>query len=202
MMLQRITLRTVLLMLLTLTSCLHSIAQDRLFVYRNTGEINAFKYSDVQEISCSNLDTLGVFHEDLVSQEIKTVDSLYLIPLAEIDSISFHSPANVYKEGVKNIDELRKYILSATTNTLLISPSIPKGLVPNTGEKIVTLIVDDILPMGFAGEVIEVNERVDGCIEVICTPLSLEDIFYSYYCSFEDTREQNLVKARDRKSVV
>lgn len=196
MMLQRITLRTVLLMLLTLTSCLHSIAQDRLFVYRNTGEINAFKYSDVQEISCSNLDTLGVFHEDLVSQEIKTVDSLYLIPLAEIDSISFHSPANVYKEGVKNIDELRKYILSATTNTLLISPSIPKGLVPNTGEKIVTLIVDDILPMGFAGEVIEVNERVDGCIEVICTPLSLEDIFYSYYCSFEDTREQNLVKAR------
>lgn len=196
MMSNKSSLRTVLLVLLMLTSYVHLFAQDRLFVYRNTGEINAFKYSDIIEISCGNIDSLGVFHEEFISQEIKTVDSLYLIPLAEIDSISFHSPSNVYKEGVRNIDDLRKYILSATSNTLLLSSSIPKELVPNVGEKIVTLLIDDILPMGFAGEVNNISERTDGCTEVTCLLLALDDIFYSYYCSFEDTREQNLAKAR------
>lgn len=192
--------KAVLICLAFLLSNIGTFAQDRLFVYRNNGIVDGFLYSEIQSISCSRFDTAGVYHSDYISQEILTNDSTCLIPLEEIDSISFHAPSIIYKEGVKKLDGIRKYVVSATNTSILLSPSIPTSLIPEVGTKIVTLQIDDLFPMGFAGEIIEVERRVDGCVNLLCTPVGLEDIFYSYYYSFNGDGEGNENYAKARRS--
>lgn len=185
--------------LLLIMSSMYVTAQDRLFIYRNTGEVNGFLYKDIQSISCSNIDTLGMHHSDFVSQEIQTKDSTYLIPLTEIDSISFHAPSIVYKKGVVKLDNIRKYIVSASNTSILLSPSIPHNLIPQEGNKIATLLVDNLFPMGYAGEVLNVTTNENGCVELICSPVDIEDIFDSYYRSFNGYGENSTNQAKALK---
>lgn len=78
--------RTLLLYMLTLL--LSAIAvpadaqqrQDALYIFRNDGQFNAFFYGDIQRICYSNIDTLGVAHDDFVVQEVWALDIVYPSP--------------------------------------------------------------------------------------------------------------------------
>ena len=67
-------------------------AQDAFYIYQNDGHFDGFFYDEVQKISYSKIDTLGFEHEDYVSQEIITADSVYRIMLTAIDSVGFVQP--------------------------------------------------------------------------------------------------------------
>ena len=80
--------------------------QFAVYNYRNDNHFNAFLNHDIDSITFSCIDTLGIEHDDVVVQEVWTPDSLYRIPIEAIDSIGFRAPEPVYKPGIFIIDLL------------------------------------------------------------------------------------------------
>ena len=66
------------------------------YIYQNDGHFDGFFYDEIEKMSFSFLDTLGVEHDEIVSQEIFTADSVYRIMLSAIDSIGFVQPEMKY----------------------------------------------------------------------------------------------------------
>lgn len=70
------------------------------YIYQNDGHFDGFFYDEIEKMSFSFLDTLGVEHDEIVSQEIVTADSTYRIMLSAIDSIGFVQPEMKYNPQV------------------------------------------------------------------------------------------------------
>ena len=153
--------KTFIFLTLLMTMLVEAVAQnDAMFVYRNDGAINGFLKSDIDSIRYSNLDVDSVLHKEYVVQEVWTVDSVYRIPLAAIDSVSFVTPPTVYKEGViKMGEELVQYVISADSLTLQLKPDTPTSLIPQTDDLLVLLEGCEVLPNGFAGKVKSINTQ-------------------------------------------
>lgn len=66
------------------------------YIYQNDGHFDGFFYDEVEKIRYSVLDTLGIEHDEVVSQEIVTADSTYRIMLSAIDSVGFVQPEIKY----------------------------------------------------------------------------------------------------------
>ena len=174
--------RAILSLLLLATVVSGLMAQsDAMYIYRNDGVINAFLKTDIDSIRHSFLDLDSVMHSENVTQEVWTVDSVYRIPLTAIDSVSFVTPETKYKQNVIRLEEdLMEYVLRQDSLTIFFSSSLPSAIKPRVGDKLVTLEMSDVLPIGFAGEVTEVKNSSDE-VEVVCTAVSLEDVFECYY---------------------
>ena len=154
---------------------------DAMYIYRNDGVINAFLKADIDSIRHSALDLDSVMHAENVTQEVWTVDSVYRIPLAAIDSVSFITPETKYKPSVIRIEgELREYVVRQDSLTVFFSNSIPSDIIPHVGDKLVTLEMSEVFPIGFAGEVAEIKSN-SGELEVVCSAVGLEDVFECYY---------------------
>lgn len=96
---------------------------DNVYIYRNDGQQNKFLRKDVREFSYSRKDAADNQHDDIVTQFVRTADSVYSIPLAAIDSISFVTP----------IDSV---ITNQTDFTMF-------RLVSNTGKRFNSFLIDD-----------------------------------------------------------
>ncbi len=151
--------------------------QHALYNYRNDGSFNAWLNIDIDSITYSRVDTLGVEHDDIVVQEVWTPDSLYRIPLEAIDSIGFRAPAPEFHDG---LFYLRDYHASNTyakdSLTIYFSPAILRDSLPAVGQTIVSMT--DLSPYehGFAGKVVGVTYNEDH-IKVECTNAQINDIF-------------------------
>lgn len=155
---------------------------DVMFVYRNDGGINAFLKAEIDSIRYSHTDLDSVEHREIIMQEVWTADSTYRIPLSSIDSVSFVPPPTIFKSDVIKIDDqLLDYVISCDSLTLKLKTSIPIDILPQSGEKLVLLDREEVLPDGFSGKVIEVNHLNDG-IYIVCEQVYLEDLFDSF-CS-------------------
>ena len=160
---------------LTLSGMAQTIGEE-MYIYRNDGQINGFLPGEVLSIEYSNKDADGNSYDDIVMQVVNTTDSVYMIPLAEIDSVGFVTPQTVYKPGVINLsDQLMPYIVNSNDLDITFSSTIPKSIMPRVGDKLVTVEMNDIFPVGFIGEVTAVNGT-----QVTCSKVSLEDVFDSY----------------------
>ena len=132
---------------LLLTAALPIQAQEdnaAFYIYQNDGHFDGFFYDQVQKISYSKLDTLGVEHEDFVSQEIITNDSTYRIMLTAIDSVGFVQPEIKFNPRLRDMrtDELRRYIAAKEGDKsfvlkLKLSIADKMELIPNVGDVIV-----------------------------------------------------------------
>ena len=163
------------------TMVLAQVQGAAMYIYRNDGAINAFLKSDIDSIRHSPLDHDSVMHVENVTQEIWTMDSVYRIPLTVIDSVSFVTPETKYKPNVIRIEEeLRDYVLRQDSLTIYFSGSIPSSIIPHFGDKLVTLEMSDVFPIGFAGEVEEVK-NTSGEVEVVCSAVSMEEVFDCFY---------------------
>lgn len=176
--------RRLYLILLLATISLCGMAQnigDAFYVFRNNGQINGFLPKEVESMEFSYKDADGNIYDEIVSQIINTIDSVYIIPLAEIDSISFVTPKTEYQPDAINLsDQLMPYVEKSDSLTIIFSKSTPSSLLPVVGNKVVTLEMNDKFPYGFAGEVTSIKEVADG-YSVDCTLANLEDIFITYY---------------------
>lgn len=158
---------------------LGSMAQtvgDAMFVYRNNGQVNGFLPDEIESIEYSYEDADGVRYDEIVTQIVNTADSVYMIPLAEIDSITFVTPETEYMPGVINIsDQLMPYVASSDGLTIVFDSSTPPAIMPRVGDKLVTLEMNEQFPAGFAGEVVSVSGS-----QVECQLVTLEEIFETY----------------------
>ena len=167
----------ILLAAVTLSGMAQTVGEE-MYIYRNNGIINGFLPDEVQSIEFSYEDADGNTYDEVVTQIVNTADSVYRIPLAEIDSISFVTPKTEYQPGVINLsDELMPYVVSSSDDPLSItfSSATPAGLMPKVGDKLVTVEMNEKFPAGFAGEVTAVSGGV-----VTCQLVSLEDIFKTF----------------------
>ena len=161
----------------SLPLCAQDKHQRALYNYRNDGEFNAFLDIDVDSITYSCIDTLGVEHDEVVVQEVWTSDSLYRIPLEAIDSIGFWAPK---PEMSSNIFYLRDYHASFTTSidglTLRLANTINRDSIPNIGQVVLSATDKSPYEEGFAGKVADVQHDSKG-ITILCEGLSIADIY-------------------------
>lgn len=94
---------TIIAAALTLSSVSQTIG-EAFYIYRNDGQFNAFFRDEVQSIDYSYEDADGKTYDEIVTQVVTTADSVYKIPLAVIDSVSFVKPEATYKEDVTYLD--------------------------------------------------------------------------------------------------
>ena len=139
-------LRCIAVMLLTVVGFQNTMAQEieggeAFYIYQNDGHFDGFFYDQVKEIRCSRLDTTGIEHDEYVSQEIVTEDSVYRFMLTAIDSVSFVQPEIKFAKGVRFMrDEgMMDYFLDAVkgdNDQIIVSfrTSMPASLRPKVGE--------------------------------------------------------------------
>ena len=128
-------------------------AQDAFYIYRNDGGFNGFFFDQIVRMGYSKTDLEGEEHDVYVVQEIETIDSLYRIPLAAIDSIGFQQPEIRFSPRLKNMDELgmTPYArFSQSDMCVCIDDEIPSSLVPVVGD--VLLSYDEKIQMYGAPE--------------------------------------------------
>ena len=163
-------------------SALAQSVGEAFYIYRNDGGFNAFFREEIDSIAYSCYDADSTLYDDAVMQVVYTKDSIYQIPLAAIDSVSFVQPETKYKTGVIQIGEgsnLEGYIVKSEGKYLYLLDSTPTSILPRTGDKLVTTDMTDMFPCGYAGKVIAVT-RKDGCCVIECEDVELEEIFDSY----------------------
>ena len=76
--------------------------------------------------------------------------------------------------------KIRKYVIRQDSLTIFFRNNTPTAVLPHVGDKLVTIEMDDVFPIGFAGEVLEIKNDAND-IEVVCTAVGLTDIFECYY---------------------
>ena len=170
--------RITITILLLIASVVGAMAQnDAMFIYRTDGTISAFVKADIDSVRHSFVDLNGVKHNSYVVQEIWTADSLYRIPVNEIDSISFITPKPVYKEGVQRLsDNINDYVISCTDTTITFMPSVPSHLLPVVGQTFMSDTFEEPFPDGFSGRMAGMKQYPDS---VVCyfEPVELEDVY-------------------------
>ena len=176
--------RTLLLYMLTLL--LSAIAvpadaqqrQDALYIFRNDGQFNAFFYGDIQRICYSNIDTLGVAHDDFVVQEVWALDTVYRIPVSAIDSVSFVTPENKIKADVFCPDKsIADYIIASDSVWWIrLALNTPTQLIPQKGQKLLIEEPSQYIPNGFGGIVAYAERDSEGWL-IITEDVELSDIY-------------------------
>lgn len=193
-------LRRSVLMLIVMTGSLSIMAQDEIeggeafYIYQNDGNFNGFFYDQVQQISYSRLDTLGVEHDDYVSQEIITADSTYRIMLTAIDSVSFVQPEIKFAKGVRfmrdegMMDYFVRYIKDEATGHILeFSSSMPEALRPRKDD-VLTCTDLEGYDGAFVYKVTEITEE-GGLIHVICDYVNDFNEVFEQFITVEQVQE-------------
>lgn len=188
-------------MTLTLAAVLPMQAQQEnaaFYIYQNDGHFDGFFYDEVEKIRYSKLDTLGVEHEDFVSQEIVTADSTYRIMLSAIDSVGFVQPEIKINPKLRNMREegMLTYLRAKDDDalTLTFSDAMPSGLRPVVED----VLVDFDIYEGFGGKVRSVTQSGDNIV-VQCDPLEgAHDIFQQFISveQYDQDRGGNLIRRR------
>jgi len=152
-------------------------AHYAIYNYRNDGDFNAFLNINVDSITYSNIDTLGVEHDDVVVQEVWTCDSLYRIPIDAIDSIGFQAPKTIIKKDVYRLTEEHiPYTKQVDSLSIVFDSTIPLHLMPIVGEVLVSETFAHPFEDGFVGRVNEIINH-GATIEVKCKDATLTDIY-------------------------
>ena len=168
---------------------LPSPAQQVFYIYRNDGIIHTFFTANIDSMTCSTMDIDSIEHGEFVVQEVYTSDSVYRIPMETIDSVSFVTPETKYRPGVKVLEgDLKEYIVSRDSLTLLFRMDTPVGVLPVVGDKLVSTESDDVLGGAFVGQVERVVPQDNG-IEIICVPVDLMEVFEYYYGIMQKEKE-------------
>lgn len=150
---------------------------DAFYIYRNDGQFNAFFREEVDSLVYSCYDVDSLLHEDIVTQVVFTEDSIYRIPLAAIDSVSFVQPETEYKLNVMRMNEdWLPYVSAIGDNYITFRANTPAEYLPVVGQVIVTETFEEPFTLGFSGRVTNVVTNTDG---IVCSveEVGLSDIY-------------------------
>lgn len=185
---RRYSLLTLALLLMVSVLNVRAQAPDAFYIYKNDGTTMPFFNDLVDSVKWSNYDLDGNYHRVAVVQEVYTTDSLYRIPLELIDSIGFHKPDNKYTADAVRMEQqpwweyVTEYI--DTLNVIMLRQDVPESIMPKVGDKLVTVVQNDIFPGGFMGKVVHIEPNPeDGQQIVICERLDFKDVFTEFTAS-------------------
>lgn len=168
------------LLVFTLNTMAQTIG-EAFYIYRNDGEFNAFFRDEVDSISYSNYDTDSLYYDEVVTQLVYTADSLYRIPLAVIDSVSFVQPIPIYEDNVKELSgDIIRYIQSVGEMSITLLNNTPNDMLPKIGDKLVQLGFTRVYPNGFLGQVASIDNNMDG-ITISCDSINISDVVKRFY---------------------
>jgi len=178
---RRHTLYIFLLLIMALNNVLPVQAQQTtqyaLYNYRNDGDFNAWLNNDIDSITYSRIDTLGIEHDDIVVQEVWTPDSIYRIPLEAIDSLGFQAPKTQLKNDVFIIRESHiPYTIDVDSLSIIFASTIPTTMIPSVGQVVVSETFDEPYEEGFVGRVVNIINSGNS-IKIICEDATLFDIY-------------------------
>ena len=173
-------LRRAVLLLIVLTGSLPMMAQQEVieggeafYIYQNDGHFDGFFYDQVKQIRFSRLDTLGHEHDQYISQEIVTEDSIYRIMLTAIDSVSLVQPEIKFAKEVRFMSDegMMVYYQSISKpddNSFLLrfNGAMPADLQPKVGDVLSCPNLKDY-DEAFVGKVKRVSNS-GGEIQVEC----------------------------------
>lgn len=170
---------------------------EAFFIYRNDGHFNGFFRDEVDSIGFSHYDDNGLRYNKIAVQVIYTPDSIYRIPLALIDSVSFVQPEIIYKPGVRRVEDLfEKYLQKVDGLQLTFSTDMPKAEMPKPNEILLCLDLDTpFFEDGYAGKVLEVIEG-DGKIVVECDSVGDITEIFQQFIAVENVKIDEEGKAR------
>ena len=160
----------ILLAAITLSGMAQAIG-EAFYIYRNDGQFNAFFRDEVQAIEYSYYDADSVKYEEIVTQVVITADSVYKIPLAAIDSVSFN--VNEIKISPDYVKMENYSVISADLEKNEFELSF-SGEIPDLNKGNVLTIIGETL-----AEVVRVNqiEKNGNMVKIYAEPASLGDIF-------------------------
>lgn len=150
---------------------------NAVYVYRNDGEFNAFRKQDVLKMEVSHYDVNDNYHQDVQMQIIYTPDSVYKIPLAVIDSVSFVSPEAKLNSMVFPLEGKHDpYITKAETLSFVFLLSTPSEYLPSKGNIVVSSYDCQSFVDGIIGKVESISKTAEG-YEYTCSQATLDDIY-------------------------
>lgn len=187
-------LTTLLLLVTTLSGSAQTISPD-VYVYLHDGNFLAFPRTAIDRISYVAADSTGYAAADStgyavadsthvgttvnrLSQVFYTADSTYVIPLENIDSISFVRPETVVNSDVFPLKaEHVPYIAAgASTTDFTLLPTTPDNLRPRVGNIVVANDECSAFPDGIIARVVAVSNTGDG-FHYECEQAYISDVF-------------------------
>lgn len=156
-------------------------AENKTMFVHHHGQIEPFFFSEIDSMRYSPIDIDSITTFSPIVHEIWTPDSTYRYRVAEIDSITFQSPATVARPDAVNLLTLADYVIGENTDdglSLSLLPSTSASLLPKTGECVYLEEPTYALPSGFAGRVKAIKSSTNAII-LECEPVELYEIFTS-----------------------
>ena len=154
---------------------------EAFYIYRNDGQFNAFFRDEVDSIAYSYFDADSIFYEEIVMQVVYTADSVYRIPLAAIDSVSFVTPETKYSpDAVQLSGNLFDYVVSVDGMNVTLSHETPASIIPKIGDKLAAMELSDKFPLGFVGKVAQISANDDG-LTLHCDSIEVEEVVTQFY---------------------
>ena len=167
----------VLLLAFTAVSTMAQNVGDAIYIYRNDGDFNAFLREEVDSMTYSYYDADSVRYDEIVTQLIYTEDSLYRIPVAAIDSVSFVQPETKYQPNVVRMnEEWLPYVIRVCEASITFRSDTPPNLLPQKDQVIVAEIFESPFDTGFSGRVSRTTNYADS---IVCEVevVGLSDIY-------------------------
>lgn len=117
-------------LMLGLVLTVQAWGQEVFYVYRTDGSVQVFELAEVDSMFCSRMDLSGRGQAGYVTQEIWTPDSVYRIPMAEVDSVVFDVNRLQVSGDYKALDGYAYHIDAADTGsgqfTVAFSGEVPE----------------------------------------------------------------------------
>lgn len=158
--------------------------------YLKTGESNLYSSERIDSITFSCYDLDSVAHPVVMTQVIWYDGVPNRTLIADVNNVTLRKPETTLQPNVYEISqELFQATRSVDYDDLVIrlTADCPDDYIPKTGDKIYTLeMTYSVYPMGFMGEVIDIQVEEDGGKVLICDPVDYDEIFVSYFGSFEN----------------
>lgn len=173
-------------MVIAVTSlALHAQGEDeQVLVFRHTGEVNLFYTSLLDSITLSVYDADSIRHDEVVSQVFHSVDTVLVIPIAEIDSVAFGNRNEVQmRQGVRELTAINDlpWMLRFDGVSIFYRLNTPIAVLPKVGERLfygldVDGTEDALFPYGLTAKVTSVTMLSDE-IRVDVERVALDEIF-------------------------
>ena len=177
---------------------------DRMYVFRNDDDFNVFSVADIDSITFSEYDLDSIRQDTVCTQVVWTEDSIYRIPIENIDSVTFSEPKTKYAKNVVRIEsDWLPAISKVDGMTISFTGEIEQFYKPVKGDILIYENFDSYFPSGFAGRVVKIN-NTNG-FDVLCDSVTFDQVYDcyvhsgEYYIYNEGTKDSPLYKMASKR---
>lgn len=158
---------------------------DQLLIFRNTGETNLLYQSEIDSITFTKVDTLGVEYDSPIAQVFHTADTTLYVSIAEIDSVCFGSRNEIeFYDDVKVLAENpdMQWIIRYDGSSIYYKTNTPSDILPTVGQKLYFTEQTELFPYGLCAKVDNVS-RGSAEIKVAVSSIEAKEVFSKFFYS-------------------